>query len=122
MDMLNTNEWNEFKESVQKAGFSTRRLDDGRRDLKQSDDIYMLDIVENFFKGLSDSSQLETWTYSGIMDASRWYVEDNIKPQLKDEYGNDDWHDETLEMWESAFEYAAMFHRLVAFKVESKYR
>ena len=115
-------DWNEFRESVRKAGFSTHRLDYERMNLKQSDDIYKLDIVENFFKGLSDSSQLETWTYSGIIDASRWYVEDNIKPQLKDEYGNDDWYDETLEIWESAFEYAALFHRLVAFEVESKYK
>ena len=115
-------DWKEFKESVREAGFPTRRLDDERMDLKQSDDIYKLGIVENFFKGLSDSNQLETWTYPDIMDASRWYVEDNIKPQLKDEDGNDDWYDETLEMWEEAFEYAALFNRLVAFEVESKFK
>ena len=116
--MFNTNEWNEFKESVRKAGFSTIRLDDEKRDLKQSDDIFKLDAVEKYLT----TDQLEELSYIDIIDMANLYVEEKIPPQLKDEDGNDDWYDETYEMWQNAFEYAALFHRLIEFEVECKYK
>lgn len=118
MDTFNTNEWNEFKESVRKAGFSTIRLDDEKRDLKQSDDIFKLDVVEKYLA----TDQLEELSYIDIMDMANSYVEEKILSQLKDEDGSDDWYDETYEMWQSAFEYAALFNRLIAFEVECKFR
>lgn len=118
MAMLNTNQWNEFKESVQKAGFLTNRLDDENRDLKRSDSIFKLDIVEKFLT----TEQLETLSLEEIIGSAERYIYKNIKPQFKDKDGNDEWYDETYYLWYDAFEYAALFHRLTAFEVECKYR
>lgn len=118
MDMLNTNEWNEFKESVRKAGFPLNMLDDERRDLRLSDAPVWMKYAEDYLT----TEKLETLTNEEITDVSVEYVEENIKPQLKDEEGNDDWYDETYEMWLDIFQYAALFHRLIAFEVESKYK
>lgn len=118
MRMLSTNEWNEFKESVQKAGFPLDMLDDERRGLRPSGNIVWMKYAENYLT----TEKLETFTNEEITDASIEYIKENVKPQLKDEEGNDDWYDETYEMWLDIFQYAALFHRLVAFEVESKFR
>lgn len=118
MDMLNTNQWNEFKESVQKDGFSLCMLDDERRDLRLSDKSVWMKYAENYLT----TEELETLTNEEVVKASVEYIKENVKPQLKDEYGDDDWYDETYEMWLDIFQYAALFHRLVAFEVECKYR
>lgn len=116
--MLNTNQWNEFKESVREAGFPLDMLDDERRDLRLSDKQVWMQYVENYLT----VEELETLTNEEITDASMEYIKEHVKPQLKDEEGNDDWYDETYEMWLDIFQYAALFHRLVAFEVESKFR
>ena len=117
MRMLNTNEWNEFKESVRKAGFPLDMLDDKNRGIKNSTPLFM-DYAEDYL----GVEKLERMSNEEICLASVVYVEENIDPQLKDEDGNDDWYDETYEMWRNAFQYSALLHRLVAFEVESKYR
>lgn len=118
MGMLNINEWNEFKESVRKAGFSLDMLDDERRGLRLSDNIVWMKYAEDYLT----AEKLETFTNEEITDASMEYIKENVKPQLKDEEGNDDWYDETYEMWLDIFQYTALFHRLVAFEVESKFK
>lgn len=116
--MLNTNQWNEFKESVREAGFPLDMLDDERRGLRLSGNIVWMKYAENYLT----TEKLETFTNEEITGASTEYIKENVKPQLKDEEGNDDWYDETYEMWLDIFQYAALFHRLIAFEVESKFR
>lgn len=116
--MLNTNEWNEFKESVREAGFPLDMLDDERRGLRLSDKPVWMKYAEDYLT----TEKLETFTNEEITDASMEYIKENIKPQLKDEEGNDDWYDETYEMWLDIFQYTALFHRLIAFEVESKFK
>lgn len=113
MAMLNTNQWNEFKESVLKAGFPLDMLDDENREIKRRGALFM-DYAEDYL----GTEKLETMNNEEVCLASKVYVEETIDPQLKDEDGNDDWYDETYEMWRESFQYSALFHRLIAFEVE----
>lgn len=111
MERMSRNNWEAFKDSVKEAGFSTDRLDDENRDLKSSDDIYKIDSVEDYL----GVDKLETLTREEIMDAASRYVEENIPPQDTSEFGDPMWYDETYDIWKSAFEYAALFNRYIAF-------
>ena len=68
--MLNTNQWNEFKESVRKAGFPICMLDDERRDLRLSDKSVWMQYVENYLT----VEELETLTNEEITDVSVEYI------------------------------------------------
>lgn len=110
-------DWERFKEQTVAAGFNTRRFDDEKMELKRSDDIFRMKNVEGYLS----KEVLETGSYEDIMYAAESYVKEYVKPQFVNDEGEDDWYDETFEMWCDAFEYTALFYRCIDFSVSLIY-
>lgn len=113
--MVSKELWEKFKDEITKCGFSERRLDDPTRDMKRSDDIFLMGYIEDWIAGKYPDINLEGCDYESAVDLTRMYLEDNVKPQLTDEDGCPEWYDETKDIWFDAMEYAIIFSKYVDF-------
>lgn len=115
--MVSKESWEKFKDEIAKCGFSERRLDDTTRDIKRSDDIFLMGYVENWIGRKYPDMKLEECDCESAAYLATMYLEDNVKPQLTDEDGYPEWYDETRGMWFDAMEYAIIFSKYVDFIV-----
>ena len=122
--MMRQETWYLFKSELIKQGFSPIRLDirldDKERNLRYSDDVFAVDIIDKWMKKRHPEMKLESIDHETMMWLTDVYMQMNVPTNDVDEDGEPDWTLETYDMWYERFEYKTLFDKYIDWKVRDE--
>lgn len=113
--LMNWEDYKTFKEEMLRRGFPAWRFDDINRDIRYSDDVFLIGRIEDVIP----RDTKEKITKEELVEFVVGWVEETFEPEF-DEEGEPFWYDETYDEWIRIFEYDVLLNAYVDFEVRNE--